>query len=233
MAYQLIRTRRIRRVRPDFPLRISGESRSIVIRQVSRLINYILIALVTIKGDTMSDRKNVCFLGSCDAGNGVELDTAGYCLDDDRYEIVLTEGPFHGRVLWRKDYFEDPIPVSDQSIIVRVLALQAEDTAIDAARDAEALALAERLHEGNPEAAQLLRAHLEFEDSLEVCPHEHEGVIFYQVGHNASHQFFFGMKDGQCYQYSSGDGGEDENGVWQLEEDFGPVDDMSGYCGHY
>ena len=42
------------------------------------------------------------------------------------------------------------------------------------------------------------------------------------------------MKDGQAYRYSCGEGWEDEEtGKWELEELFDPVDDFSGYCGHY
>jgi len=156
----------------------------------------------------MNDRKNVCYRSYGEISKGIFLDTAGYCLDDseDRYEVVLTEGMLFGKIFLRQDSFGEHIPVTDPKVIARVLALQAEDAAIDAARDAMAQSLADRLHDGNALAVTMFRSHLEFEGSLELFPVEHEGISFYQVGRNASHEFYLGLKDGQAYCYSCGEG---------------------------
>ena len=153
----------------------------------------------------------------------------------DEFQIVVTPGKLFGHVFKRDSETRDRVEVTDPDQIAKVRALYDEDLAIQSSRHERAKTLAEQLHAGNPQAVEMFKAHLDFNDGdVDSDPLEYNGVVFYQVGRNASHQFFFGMKDGQAYRYSCGEGWEDEEtGKWELEELFDPVDDFSGYCGHY
>jgi hypothetical protein len=66
-------------------------------------------------------------------------------------------------------------------------------------------------------------------------PHEVDGIPFYCVGHNASHEFYAGTKDGKRYRYSVGESCEVEE--FDLPKiDRSPVTevpDWGGYYGHF
>ncbi len=61
------------------------------------------------------------------------------------------------------------------------------------------------------------------------------GVRFYQVGRNASHEFFIGVDaDGQRYVHAVGENGWDENDNPIIGERIYPVESFAGhYLGHY
>ncbi|MBT5503780.1 hypothetical protein HOK15_06220 [Candidatus Falkowbacteria bacterium] len=184
----------------------------------------------------MNQQKNVSFWSGVEI-DGQSLETQGFKIGEGwqvEHEMVTSEGSFFGMVFFRKNSFGDRELVTDQAIIDQMKAMYADDQIVDAKRDATAKDFAEKLHGGDERAESMIRMHLEFEDSLEPYSMEREGGMFYQVGRNASHQFYFGMKEGQAYRYACGEGWEDEDtGEWNLDESQYPVDNWDGYCGHF
>jgi len=57
-------------------------------------------------------------------------------------------------------------------------------------------------------------------------------IPFWQVGRNASHGFYFGYRDGQLYRMSEGYE-YDVQGNSFLDRHITPIEDFSGYMGHY
>lgn len=53
----------------------------------------------------------------------------------------------------------------------------------------------------------------------------HDGIEFWRVGHNASHEFYAGIKGEKMYRYSFG---EDDEEPYVTE-----ITDLSGYWGHF
>ncbi len=179
-------------------------------------------------------QKNVSFWSGVDI-DGQSLETQGFKIGEGwrtEHEMVTTEGSFFGIVFFRKDGFGDRELVTDQTIIDQIKAMHAEDQTIDAKRDAIAKDLAEKLHGGDERAEYMIRLHLEFEDSLEPSPTERKGILFFPVGRNATHEFYFGMKDGKSFRCSVGPCWDD-NGEEGLDILVSEVKDWSGYCGHF
>lgn len=63
------------------------------------------------------------------------------------------------------------------------------------------------------------------------------GIPFYWVGHNASHEFYLGVQDGKIYHYSVGEGGPpDKDGVIPADERIQEITESelgTIYIGHY
>jgi len=75
--------------------------------------------------------------------------------------------------------------------------------------------IANRDYGGDPRAVEMLLAHLNFEGGR-VSGRTVQGIKFFTVGQNATHQFAMGMRDGQCYRLSVGeDSGPD---IRELED---------------
>lgn len=91
--------------------------------------------------------------------------------------------------------------VRNAVMIARVLADVEADFEIAAARCALA---AERAH-GDELLAIAIRTHLEYTGGRLDAPEVVDGIAFYAVGRNASHEFAIGTKDGKCYVRSSGE----------------------------
>ena len=111
---------------------------------------------------------------------------------------------------------------------------------------ARAKIMAERLFQGNTLAEEFLRWHMEFQGEARVTesPYMVDGIPFYQVGRNTSHEFFAGMRDGQLYRCAIGEEiAVDEQGNELLDEEGEPrivyephvteARDLSGYWGHF
>jgi hypothetical protein len=68
-----------------------------------------------------------------------------------------------------------------------------------------------------------------------LCPREHDGILFFQVGRNASHEFYLGRKDGETWKRSVGESmEEDEHGIPLVDERIYKLEDEHGfgYIGH-
>jgi hypothetical protein len=116
-------------------------------------------------------------------------------------------------------------PCDDPKIRSSVEMLEAEDRKVCDAR----ARLAIRYSEGDPILERILWIHLEFNGGR-IDPHPHEGILFFSVGRNASHQFSVGVKDGKCYVYSIGESSRE--GEWE-EEVREVASDNWGYVGHF
>lgn len=72
-------------------------------------------------------------------------------------------------------------------------------------------------YSGDPRAVEMISCHLQFQSAgggkVEIEAYEEQGIRFFMVGQNASHQFSMGMKDGRCFSWACGESGkEDEDG---------------------
>jgi len=144
-------------------------------------------------------------------------------------EYVLSED---GSVFERHD--SDFKNVHDPAILEAVNRKFAADKTISQARDNLALVLSE----GNSVMQQILRIHLEYYGgTIDTSPTEEDGIKFYIVGRNSSHEFYLGMRDGKVFKMAFGD----VAGSWDEENDR-PIyksrvsevnPDDFGYLGHF
>ena len=156
------------------------------------------------------------------------LECTAYSVDDRQYYLTGS-----GEVY--EDASEDGdkmAPVTAPSIVQAVLEQSEQDRNIAAAREKVALTLSAN----NPLLAEVLRMHLEYNGgSVNPEPYEEEGIKFYSVGHNASHYFFLGVKDGKMYKRVLGEEG------WDKETDepifkshiYEVNPNQIGYIGHF
>ena len=108
--------------------------------------------------------------------------------------------------------------------------------------------ISETLSHGDPLLRRIMRIHLEYNGGhVNARPMIKDGITFYSVGHNASHYFYLGVKDGQMYRcsidgwYGSIDyeraleaGELDEEGVNSDGSTITEIDpDDFGYIGHF
>ena len=67
-----------------------------------------------------------------------------------------------------------------------------------------------------------------YRDSEDVSPRIHEGIEFYKVGHNSTHDFYAGRSEGRTYKLSeTWNSGEVERHMYSYD------DGGLGYCGHH
>ena len=79
---------------------------------------------------------------------------------------------------------------------------------------------------------EVLRKHKEFVGDQPHRAHvmQREGIKFFIVGRNASHDFFIGTKDGKRFILSFGEGPDEGSYRYRMEE----VESWCGrYLGHY
>ncbi|MFH1430355.1 MAG: hypothetical protein ABIG71_02405 [Candidatus Uhrbacteria bacterium] len=94
------------------------------------------------------------------------------------------------------------IPVTDPELLATVARMRAEDEAIIDAREA----LVRERANGDEVLAEVLSRHVEYQNGrVDESPRVHDGVTFYIVGRNASHEFYAGAKDGRRFVMSYGD----------------------------
>lgn len=123
--------------------------------------------------------------------------------------------------------------VTDESIKSKIEAMCKEDVEVSNARCDVADVLG-----GDSEILKgIIRLHLEYTGGS-VDPVEKQGVTFYQVGRNASHEFYIGVKDGKKYVYTIGedytyfDADDPSNDKIGYKEDVYEVEKW-GYLGHF
>lgn len=79
----------------------------------------------------------------------------------------------------------------------------------------------------------ILRMHMDYNRGRSIDkPTIIDDIEFYRVGHNASHEFYAGVKEGQRYVYTTGEEGYSEEDGPIYEENIYPVEQW-GYLGHY
>ena len=106
-------------------------------------------------------------------------------------DYVVTED---GRVYEKTYEINSRKAVTDPVILLTLKAQIQEDTEIKQAREA----LADEKCGVNPKLKEILRIHIEYGHGT-ISPFVREGVEFYSVGHNASHFYSLGFKDGKVY----------------------------------
>jgi hypothetical protein len=189
--------------------------------------------------DLVAKRKNICGWGADSQGSEFTFYVVGEYPENKEYRLLENGQVFEG------DSF-DPVEVTDPSVMAMVKGLAEADRQIDAARRARAKQLAKQLHGGDPRAEDMFLWHMEFRNGdVAPTPLTRNGVNFYQVGRNASHSFFLGMKNGKCFHRSFTFWlEEDMYGQLVLDEDGAPkeveeehirqVHSWRGlYCGHF
>ena len=94
---------------------------------------------------------------------------------------------------------------------------------------------AHALSNGDSVLQRIIRAALGFTNSFEPSTTEHDGITFYHVGRNASHEFYLGRKDGKTFKYCCGESGRtDDEGYDIPETNISECpNDSWGYVGHY
>lgn len=135
--------------------------------------------------------------------------------------------------VYKKEDYEHEVEVTDPAILLSIKAQIKEDGEIQAAREA----LATKESHGDSTALMILSWHMEFNSGvIDSEPLEKNGIKFYQVGRNASHSFYLGIKDGKMYKYAT------DGGYWNEETDEYTPDDSEayevdpnnvGYMGHF
>lgn len=119
--------------------------------------------------------------------------------------------------------------VSDKEIISIIISKFEEDQKIACARDK----VSEMLSGNNPVLAEILRMHLEYNNGRMRHPLTKDGIDFYEVGHNATHHFYLGIKDGKAYKLSTYYDYDPETHEDISEEHIREVTGDWGYIGHY
>ncbi len=156
-----------------------------------------------------------------------------------RSVVDTAEGHFHSYMVDGHEIFVDDDcqmffdphglqPVHDEALVNMVTAQMLKDMNVHVAR----MKLAEKQSDGNDILAEALRWHLAFTGGA-VQPLEKDGITFYQVGRNASHEFFVGFKDGQRYVLSVCCDWDEDLQEAVLEENVRAVDTWDNcYLGH-
>ena len=161
-----------------------------------------------------------------DSGNDIEGDL--YRFGGKAY-LQAKEGIFEEM----PDSDERWVPNSDLAAKASIEKISAHDLGIEKAR----AWIAKEYSEGDPILEGILRMHLEYNRGR-INPHSHDGILFFSVGQNASHQFYAGTCDGCRYTYSCcSDYETDEDGKPISKEEVGSVREVKhgvgwGYLGH-
>ena len=119
-------------------------------------------------------------------------------------------------------------PVTCEDIINEIRDQNIQDALIHTARKH----LAKLAAGGDPIIAGIFSIHIQFNGGEIDDPLILENIPFWQVGRNSTHGFYLGVKDGQRYRMSEYWDWDKEEGD-RLEQQISPVDDFSGYIGHF
>lgn len=97
------------------------------------------------------------------------------------------------------------LEVADPFIVEQALILVAQYRAGEEGCDRRRTKLVEEAANGNEMLHKVLRASIDFNNGFLQKPSQKEGIDFYPVGRNASHEFYLGVKDGKLFSLSSGE----------------------------
>jgi len=103
------------------------------------------------------------------------------------------------------------------------------------ATEEEILESARKHSGGDPIVEEILVWHMQYLGSAKPSePSVKDGIKFWAVGHNASHSFSAGVKDGQRYRSAFGEEGWDEVDDTPIhKESIRRVESFDGYYGHF
>ncbi|HYE22097.1 MAG TPA: hypothetical protein VD998_00735 [Verrucomicrobiae bacterium] len=94
-----------------------------------------------------------------------------------------------------------------------------------------------RIAQGDPIVKEILFWNLRYNGGRCIDePSVVEGIRFWCVGHNASHSFYAGVKDGKRYQRAFGESADsdfDDDDFPRYEESIREVPNFHGYYGHF
>jgi hypothetical protein len=119
-------------------------------------------------------------------------------------------------------------PVTDTNITDNIMDQYMQDRLITVARNH----IARQAAGGDPVLGSILAMHIQYAGGDIDEPLILEDIPFWQVGRNSSHGCYLGYKDGQRYRMSEY-WDHDEDGNSYPERDITPVDEFSGYMGHF
>lgn len=140
-------------------------------------------------------------------------------------EYIMPDSSVPEKDKGRPYSLEDKGFVADEDIIREVREQAEMDKNIKNARAEKA----EAMSGGDPLLAEVIRSNIDYNNGEVGQPMVVNGIDFYQVSRNSSHEFFMGVMDGKRYTYSFAPD-EDSDGAGRVRE----VDDFeSGYHGHY
>jgi len=134
-----------------------------------------------------------------------------------------------GRVLFYADGINEDRHelVKDERTIELIRGLYQEDIAIEAKRREHALKIAQDKYCSSPEAVGALSCAIDYAPYW-FDPMVKDGIDFYEVGHNATHSFYMGIrKDGETVSLYSAS-------AYEGEFEYRAVETFSGgYYGHH
>ena len=94
--------------------------------------------------------------------------------------------------------------------------------------------VAERIADGNSMLATIIEIHLQYIRGLTPRSVHKQGIDFYILGHNASHEFHIGVKDGEIWRYVIGESNElDSFGYPKVTSKIYQGKNGLGYFGHF
>jgi hypothetical protein len=140
--------------------------------------------------------------------------------------IITEEG-----VVFQTEYIphENIVEIIDPEIVKNIRTQRAQDIFIDFSRTW----LANEMSDGDSDLRFIYLLHIGYNGGVIDDPTIYQGVPFWDVGHNSTHTFFLGLKDGQRYRMSEYYDHEANDGQGETEVTMEPVDEFGSYFGHY
>ncbi len=155
--------------------------------------------------EAMSNTLGVRF---CWAGDreliGVSVDGSGE--HDSIYYIAREENGVH-QVFRRDDNSGEFVEVADEFIRESSVQLLRHHHVFLQTRTRQLQHRAAELSNGDKLLGRVMEAHLAYSNGRPSSPSSVDGIDFYVVGRNASHEFYLGTKDGRMFKRAFGESG--------------------------
>jgi hypothetical protein len=167
----------------------------------------------------------------------VAISTADGYIEGDEYCIGYIDYKNPGDVylvtsIWNVYDKTAPSPLwnrqHDKDIVAEIREQKAKDLFILQARDW----LVIEMSEGDEILEGIYKMHIRYNSGEIDDPDIYQGVPFWPVGRNASHEFYLGVSNGQRYRMSEGYE-YDDAGIGGNVRSSRPVEDFHGYMGHF
>jgi hypothetical protein len=162
-------------------------------------------------------------------GDGSSFSGESYCVDDTDFAVSDSDGDVYFKSGNGNYEF-----VTNPEIRKLVLGLRERDHEISIARSA----IAQLYSEGDPILGEAIRMHLEFSDGR-LQPFFFQGIPFFKVGRNATHEFYAGAKDGKrqvlcCWTaYDRDENGNADGETERTDFSLDEAGEEWGYIGHF